>query len=182
MKPMISLLAILVGCAASAVPAAQESAQSTPGAPAQPDIPFYREVTPLIATAGQPTAAGLKLLAEKGFKTVVNLRTAGEKGSLPEEERVAKELGLRYYSIPVVGKAPEESQAAEFLRLMSGLEQEKVVVHCATANRVGAFMMIERVMNGGWPMERAVEEAAKIGLRSDILSAFARQYIERHAK
>jgi protein tyrosine phosphatase (PTP) superfamily phosphohydrolase (DUF442 family) len=182
MRLKVFVLSILTACAACAAAATQEAAQSAAGGQGQPDIPFYREVTPLIATAGQPTAAGLKALAEKGFKTVVNLRTPDENGSLPKEEQLARDLGLRYFNIPVAGKAPEEKQAAEFLRLMDELKDERVVVHCATANRVGAFIMIERVMRAGWAVDRAEEEAGKIGLRSDLLRVFARQYIEKNSR
>ena len=52
----------------------------------------------------------------------------------------------------------------------------------ATANRVGAFWMIRRVIRDGWTLENAEEEARKIGLRNETLLAFAKDYISRHAK
>ncbi len=160
---------------------AQQDAAGQPQAPA-PDLPKYLEVTPLLGTGGQPTDAGLKSLREKGYRAVVNLRTAQEKVDLAAEEKLARALGLSYYSVPLVGTAPEESSALEFLRVMDGLKGEKVFVHCATANRVGSVVMIQRVLRDGLTLEKAEEEAARIGLRTDILRTFAREFILRHPK
>ena len=58
-----------------------------------------------------------------------------------------------------------------------------MLIHCATANRVGAFMMIFRVLEQGWSEDKALEEAERIGLRSGGLKKFAHEYIsQRKAK
>ena len=57
-----------------------------------------------------------------------------------------------------------------------------VFIHCASANRVGAFWMIRRVLVDGWRLEKAEEEANRVGLRSPHLRSFAHSYIERHRK
>lgn len=53
-------------------------------------IPNYRVVKPGLATAAQPTPEGLRSLKEKGFKTVINLRTESEPG-VKQEEAAVKE-------------------------------------------------------------------------------------------
>jgi protein tyrosine phosphatase (PTP) superfamily phosphohydrolase (DUF442 family) len=164
----------------SFVPAA--SAQNDPAAPA-PDLPKYLEVTPFLGTGGQPTGAGLKTVAEKGYKAVVNLRTQGEKGvDLAAEEKQVKALGLEYYAVPLVGTAPEDRSAAEFLHVMDELKENKVFVHCASANRVGAVVMIKRVLKDGLTVDKAEEEANRIGLHTDILRNFAKEYIRKQGK
>jgi len=58
-----------------------------------------------------------------------------------------------------------------------------MLVNCSSANRVGAFMMIYRVLDQGWAEDKALEEAIKIGLRGDELKKFARDYIaQRRSK
>jgi hypothetical protein len=52
-----------------------------------------------------------------------------------------------------------------------------MMINCASANRVGAFMMIYRVLEQGWSEEKALEEAKKIGLSSDKLKKFAHDTI-----
>jgi protein tyrosine phosphatase (PTP) superfamily phosphohydrolase (DUF442 family) len=110
----------------------------------------------------------------------MNLRTPGEHKAA-EEESLAKELGLRYFNIPVVSNDPKDEQVAEFLKITDDPENRPAFIHCATARRVGVFWMIRRVLRDGWAIERAEEEAKKIGLRkSPHLNEFARRYIERH--
>jgi protein tyrosine phosphatase (PTP) superfamily phosphohydrolase (DUF442 family) len=147
-----------------------------------PPIPKYLEVTPLLGTGGQPTDTGLRTLADKGYKAVVNLRTETEKVDLVAEEKLVRELGLKYYSVPLVGTAPDDRSAVEYLRVMDELKGEKVFVHCAAANRVGAVVMIQRVLRDGLTQDEAEEEAARIGLHTDVLRNFAREFIRKNGK
>ena len=55
-------------------------------------------------------------------------------------------------------------------------------MHCTTANRVGAFWMIYRVLKDGWKVEDAEEEAKKVGMHSPGLRDFALEYIRKHQK
>ena len=96
---------------------------------------------------------------------------------------MAKELGLRYFNIPVVFADPKDEQVDEFLKITDDADNRPAFIHCAGAIRVGAFWMIRRVLRDGWTIEAAEEEAKKIGLReSPHLNEFARKYIERHRK
>ncbi len=145
-------------------------------------VPKYLEVTPKLGTGGQPTEDGLRELANEGYKAVINLRTPGEGVDLAAEEKLVRELGLEYFNIPVLSADPKEDQALEFLNLMDRLNDQKVFVHCAAANRVGGFVMIHRVLKNGVPPEKAEEEANQIGLRSDVLRKFAKDFVEHHKK
>lgn len=167
-------LSILLLCSGPMALRAQEAASDKPV-----DLPKYLELTPAIGTGGQPTSAGFRLLADKGYKAVINLRTANEGVDLAAEEKAITDLGLKYYNIPVVAKEPKDEQAAAFLKLMEDLKDDKVFVHCAAANRVGVFVLIRRALKDGIPLEKAEEEARRIGLRSEELLKFARSFIAR---
>jgi len=67
--------------------------------------------------------------------------------------------------------------ASEGVDLARDRANHPMLVTCAGANRVGAFMMIFRVVDQGWSEEKALEEAVKIGLNSDRLKRFAQDYI-----
>jgi len=149
---------------------------------AEKNLPRYTEVTPRVGAAGQPTEEGFKMLAAKGYKAVINLRTDKEGVDLAAEERLIRSLGMRYYHIPVLGTDLQESRASEFLELMKELRDEKVVVHCTAANRVGAFLMMYRVLEDGLSPEQAEAEARKVGLRSENLAKFARDVIAKQKK
>jgi uncharacterized protein (TIGR01244 family) len=133
-------------------------------------------------TGGQPKVEHLAKLKAEGIKAIINLRPPGEHRAA-EEEAMAKELGLRYFNIPVVFTNPKDEQVDEFLKLTDDPENRPAFIHCAGAIRVGAFWMIRRVLRDGWTIEAAEEEAKKVGLReSPHLNEFARKYIEQHKK
>lgn len=146
----------------------------------QKDLPYYTEVTPLLGTGGQPTLDGLRQIADKGYKAIVNLRGPKEPFDLAGEQKLAAELGLRYYGVPVTGDFTPE-QARQFLEVMQGLKDEKVFVHCTTANRVGAMVMMLRVLRDGLSPDDALAEARRIGLRSEKLLRFALSVLKSEA-
>ena len=154
---------------------AQEKPQEEP----KPPLPDYVELSPYIGTGGQPDQAGMKMLAEKGYQTIINIRTSGEKFDLVGEEKQALQLNLRYYMVPFGG---QEQQALAFNTLLSALKGEKVFIHCGSGNRVGGLMMIFFVLKEGMPVDQAEQAARKAGLRSPQLLEFAKQVIERHKK
>ena len=147
-----------------------------------PPIRNFMRVNDQFCTGGQPRLEHLQKLKDEGVKAIINLRPRGEHRAA-EEETKAKELGLRYFNIPVVFGEPKEEQATEFLKITDDPENRPAFIHCAAAIRVGAFWMIRRVLRDGWTVEAAEEEAKKVGLReSPHLNEFARKYIERHQK
>ena len=147
-----------------------------------PPIRNFVRVNDQFCTGAQPRLEHLEKLKAEGVKAVINLRLPSEHRA-GEEEAKAKELGLRYFNIPVVFAEPKEEQATEFLKITDDPENRPAFIHCAGAVRVGAFWMIRRVLRDGWTVEKAEEEAEKIGLReSPHLNEFARRYIEKHRK
>src|SRR6266478_6572663 len=142
----------------------------------------FLRVNDQFCTGGQPRVDQLAKLKADGVKTIINLRPPGEHRAA-EEEAMAKELGLRYFNIPVVFADPKDEQATEFLKITDDPENRPAFIHCAGAIRVGAFWMIRRVLRDGWTMEAAEEEAKKIGLReAPHLTEFARNYIAKYGK
>jgi uncharacterized protein (TIGR01244 family) len=133
-------------------------------------------------TGGQPRLEHLQTLKDQGIKAIINLRTPGEHRAA-EEESKAKELGLRYFNIPVVFAEPKEEQVTEFLKITDDKANRPAFIHCTAAIRVGAFWMIRRALRDGWTIEEAEKDAEKVGLReSPHLNEFARRYIEKHRK
>ncbi len=155
-------------------PAVQDTAKSA--------IVNYFELSPRVGTGGQPTEEGLKQLAAKGYKSVINIRSVGEPFDVAGEEKQALQLGLRYYTVPFMAKEPNVEQALAFDALMSALKDTKVFVHCASGNRVGSLMMIYLTLVEGMPADKAEQEARKIGLRGTDLVDFARRVIADQKK
>jgi outer membrane protein assembly factor BamB/protein tyrosine phosphatase (PTP) superfamily phosphohydrolase (DUF442 family) len=152
-------------------------AQDDPGA-----IRNFVRVNKDFCTGGQPRLEHLEKLKADGVKSIINLRRPTEHRA-EEEEAKAKELGLRYFNVPVLASDPKDEQADEFLKITDDPENRPAFIHCTAAIRVGTFWMIRRVLRDGWKIEDAEAEAQKIGLRDNPhLNEFARKYIEKHQK
>ena len=148
----------------------------------QPAIFNFTRVSDQYCTGGQPKLDALAKLKAEGVKSIINLRQPSEHRAADEEAK-AKELGLKYFNIPVVYAAPKEEQATEFLKITDDPSNRPVFIHCTAAIRVGAFWMIRRVLRDGWTVEAAEEEAKKIGLReAPHLTEFAKNYIAKYGK
>ena len=141
------------------------------------DVPRMLCLDESFATGGQPKDQAYTKAAAAGFRSVLNLRTAAEGIDLARERKQVEGTKMRYFNIPVNSLSPRPEQADEFLRITRDKANHPMLVTCATANRVGAFMMILRVLEQGWSPEEAGAEAAKIGLRGDELKKFAKDYI-----
>ena len=146
-------------------------------------IPRFLKLTDQVWTGGQPWLEHLSKLKDGGIKVIINLRAHAEHQGQREEARV-KELGMSYFNIPVDFQAPDELDADDFLKLTDEqLRNGPVFIHCTAAVRVGAFWMIRRVLRDGWELDKALEEANRIGLNNHAgLTEFAKDYIARKKK
>ena len=70
----------------------------------------------------------------------------------------------------------------QFLAIVANKANQPVYVHCASANRVGAVWLVKRVLQDGWPVDKATTEAKAIGLSAPGLEKFALEYIAAHKK
>ncbi len=146
-------------------------------------ISNYTKVDAVVACGGATDTAALDGLKADGFKSVINLRMASENGAnVPENQAKAKALGLNYFHLPLSGAAPDPAIVDQFLTVVSNKANQPVFIHCASANRVGAVWLVKRVMQDGWPVDKATTEAKAIGLSAPGLEKFALEYIASHKK
>lgn len=173
MRFFTTLLVLSLSAAASAQVTKQERA----------GIVNFSKVDAVVACGGATDTAALAGLKADGFKTIINLRTAGEQGAnLEENAAKAKELGLNYVSIPFSAQKPDPAAVDTFLGEIAKKNNQPVFVHCGSASRVGSFWLVKRVLQDGWTVEKATEEAKLIGMRGEPLEKFALDYIAAHKK
>jgi uncharacterized protein (TIGR01244 family) len=143
----------------------------------------FTKVDAVVACGGATETSALDGLAKDGFKSVINLRLATEANANIElNASHAKSLGLNYLHIPFNGQQPDPKAVDQFLAAIANKANQPVYVHCGSASRVGAMWMVKRVLQDGWTIEKATEEAKLIGLRGEPLEKFALAYIESHKK
>lgn len=132
----------------------------------------YLRAAPYVGTGGIVDAKSFAKLGELGFKTVINLNTA-EEGATHEGE-TARAASLTYISIPVATRAPSPAQVVEFSEYVNDPKYYPILVHCISANRVGAMWALYRAANGV-PPGIAVQEGRTVGLKPSRESAVRKQ-------
>lgn len=124
-----------------------------------------RRPLPGVFAAGQPSPDQLASLAAEGVRTVINLRAPTEEAEFDEASE-ADRLGLRYVSIPVAG--PQDVSAETAARFSREFEDARrvggVLIHCASANRAGALLALDRGLTRNMPMAEALAVGRAAGL------------------
>lgn len=118
-------------------------------------------------SSGQPNPMQLEQLARQGVRTVINLRSPDEPGQ-HDEPSEARRLGLHYVALPVA--SAQDLTPATVQRFSAELAQARprgaVLIHCATANRVGALVALEQAWHQGAGAPESLELGRAAGLTS----------------
>ena len=103
------------------------------------EIYNFKQVSDLLACAGQPREGQLQSIADDGYKVVINLGLADSKYALADEAALVAKLGLTYHHLPIIFDDPQLSELIDFIRLMNEYSHQKTLVHCAANYRASAF-------------------------------------------
>lgn len=116
-------------------------------------------------TAGQPTAAQLTELAERGVRHVIDLRGADEPRDF-DEVALSHELGLSYLSLPISSGDDLNSMNAHALKRALDAADGPVLLHCASSNRVGALLALMAAQEEHLSDVAALELGVQAGMKS----------------
>jgi uncharacterized protein (TIGR01244 family) len=94
------------------------------------------------------------------------------------EKGAVESAGLRYFNIPVTNGLPTGFQIIEFAHVVEDSDNAPLLIHCASANRVGAVWALYRALKG-IPEDIALEEGRTIGLQPDREAA-VRKWLAEH--
>lgn len=157
MRPAFVLLAAAGALLAPAALRAELPEEAPAG------IPGYHLAAPGVAVGGLPSRNALEQLQKAGLKTVVDVRTEAE--GTKAEEGIAKELGLRYVTVPVTPATFSVADAEAVRKVLDDAEAGAVLVHCASGNRVGGVFAVIESLRGKTP-DAAMAEGRRLGLHS----------------
>ncbi len=131
----------------------------------QDSLPNFNMVNDQILRGGQPTDDGFKKLADRGVKTVVDLRWVDEH-DIPHEKQLVEADGMRFVSIPMRGlSAPTQEQVSKALSVLEDSNSWPVFVHCRRgSDRTGTVLACYRISHDHWKNQKALEEAKTYGL------------------
>ncbi len=138
-----------------------------------------------ITSARQPSEEEMKKLPQQGFKSVINLRTAGEEDQpiSPEAEKdIIQRLGMEYLHIPISNKETPKPEHIDIFRKALECMPKPIYVHCHRGKRSGALIMIDLALKEGMTGEEALQKAMSMGFECDVpqLKDFFVNYINQH--
>jgi uncharacterized protein (TIGR01244 family) len=128
--------------------------------------------------ASQPAPEDFAQAKAGGVRTVINLRRDDEQPGFDERAHV-EGLGLAYAQVPFNSEAELTDAVFDRGRELLESAERPILLHCASANRVGALWLPWRVLDGGLSVEAALAEAKTVGLKSPAYEAKALDYIAR---
>ena len=162
MKRLAALLLLVFGAACSVANEQEPVAVSTLKADLDAVVE-QRQVRPVdgITTAGQPDAEAFKVFADAGYVAVIDIRTVDEDRGL-DEAAVVQGLGMDYVQMPIGGDDITFDKAEKLQQLID-MYDEPVLVHCASANRVGALFALSAYRETG-DFDKALEAGREAGL------------------
>lgn len=134
-----------------------------------------------IYLAGQPVQQDFELVQKAGVKTILNLRPLSEQRW--DEGAYLKMLELNYINVPF--RAPDTLTPEVFdqcRKILNDNSKHPLVVHCASANRVGAIWLTHRVLDDGISFDDALKEATQVGLKTRGYIKQAKAYIAAQSK
>jgi len=178
-RPLARKLAVGAFVAASTFVA---FAQQVTKEPVTGVVNFARLET-TVACGGATKPEAVPELKKMGFVSIINLREATETGAnIEAEEAATKAAGMKFFHVPFNGNSPDTRAVDRFLDAITLPGSEPAFIHCAGGNRAAAMWLAKRVAVDHWPADRAVAEAAALGLSSPTLRQFILDYSLAHTR
>ncbi len=141
----------------------------------------YRKISPLLATAGQPTEQQFGDIQQAGFAVVVNLALPTSDNALPHEKELVETLGMSYIAIPVLWENPTLQNFQDFQAVMEEWRDRPCFVHCAANMRVSVFVYLDRRLRGE-PEAQVKGDLWAIWQPNPIWQAFMNQVLTAYQK
>lgn len=136
-------------------------------------VPSYPFVVHMVGNgillAGQPAPEEWHLLADQGFRVVVNIRTDPSLGEAQAHHVEAG--GMQQIYLPLPRELAPEHMAA-FAETVEQWQYEGLVIHCRTASRTAIIWMIYRILYDRWSQEQARDELFQAGYTPEQVEKF----------
>ncbi len=136
------------------------------------DIFNFLEISPSIASAGQPTESQLLSIKAAGYQSIVNLAPGTHENALANERESVESLGIEYIHIPVKFDRPTSADFDRFCEVMRSSKDRSVFIHCAANLRVSSFIYLYRRIYEGVSHQVAQLELAKIWIPNPVWQEF----------
>ena len=133
---------------------------------------MFQSITPNLAIGSISQPEDLQGIAEKGYKTIIDLCTAA---------LMVQGLVLKYVSVPISPKNLNLETLETFKQALESSPQP-TYIRCASALRASVFSLLVLASEEGWTEAQYLEKFQSLGINQNPdcpLGAFAHSYFEQ---
>jgi protein tyrosine phosphatase (PTP) superfamily phosphohydrolase (DUF442 family) len=141
-------------------------------------VPNASQPLPNLLTSGQPGPRHFEALKAAGVQVILDIRDPMEPRPFEEPDLVHK-LGMEYVNVSVRQDALDDATLEAVLATLRGHAERPLLLHCASANRVGGVLLPYFILDQRMSEDDAVEAAMRIGLRGADLLEWGLDYARR---
>jgi len=141
------------------------------------NIDCFKKNDEKLSTAGQPTEIELRLIADKGFEVVINIRPESEMVDVFDEKKIVENLGLMYFQLPVTLDTLSSEILSKFFELMVRHKENKIFLHCRKNIRVSIILSLYQIIKLGWEKDEALNELKEMVEVTPMLEKFINEQI-----
>ena len=119
----------------------------------------FSEVAPGVYRSNHPDHKRFAVYAERGIKSILNLRGENKEPPYLFEEESCRELGLTLVSIPLSARqAPRKERLLDLIDALETIEKP-FLIHCKSgADRTGLAGVLYLMIHEGEPVEKAMRQ------------------------
>ncbi len=148
------------------------------------DLPNFAEVNAKLFRGGQPTENGVKELARRGVKTIIDLRGADENSK--KEELWARNAGIKFVAVNLSNWfKPNSADIEKIKEQIDAADDQPLFVYCKRgADRTGTVIAVYRISHDKWTARQANDEAEKFkfGWWQFLMKDYIKDYYRNYKK
>lgn len=167
-------LAVLLALVFAWGPAAAERPPEWAQPISLPGAPNLHQIAPGIYRSAQPSALGMRELADLGIRTVISFRNNHD------DTKALANTHMRLVSVPINTWNIRDEHVVQTLRALKRTEDGPFLLHCQHgADRTGLMSAMYRIVVQGWDKKRAIEELIQGGYGYHAAWKNIPRYIEK---
>ncbi len=114
------------------------------------------QITPTLYRGMDPKAKEIQVLHDKGFKTIISLRTNPQK----KKEKICDQLGMKWIQIKTgVFKVPTFEQMDQFRAIVNNPKMQPCYASCeVNMDRTGVYIAAHRMVDLHWTAQQVADE------------------------